>query len=163
MRARKNAIRQAIESCRGAEWGPLWKSQIVDYLILCAAQDAGFTDSRWRNQVDAPKFEQWIEQVRIVGGWAEGWDKDFYKYFRFVLLAGRLYPEELSGLLNDLDRVEAITCLVDDERKQKLRAYDTELKMVLDRNNDLLRELKPAHELARFLPDHWWWRYEPSK
>ena len=163
MKARKNAIQQAIESCRGADRLSLWQHQIEDYLMLCEAQDAGFTDSRWRKQVNATKFEQCIEKLRSSGVLLSIWDDNFYKYYRYVLLAGRLHLEYLTGFLCALDELEAVTRLVDDDRKQKLRAYDTELKMVLDRNIDLLRGLKPAHDLARFLPDHWWWRYELSK
>ena len=163
MKARKNAIQLAIESCRDADRVSLWQNHIEDYLMLCEAQDAGFTNSRWRKQVNAPRFEQWIEKLRSSGGLLSIWDDNFYKYYRYVLLAGRLHLEYLTGFLLALDELEAFTRLVDEERKQKLRAYDTELKMVLDRNIDLLRSLKPAYDLARFLPAHWWWRYEPAK
>lgn len=161
MNIRSKIIEQTIQEIERGRAGSGYFS-FCEYIMLCEAQEAGFVNSRWRKRIDAARIEEEIRVSVEKGFFASGWDKLFESYERRVLLYQQEPFDYMSVFLDEIDGLEAQSRYVDEARKRRLRSYDEELRMVLKSNMAYIRTGKPLCPLARFLPKHWWWRYDPN-
>lgn len=162
MSVRAKIIEQTIQEIERARSGKGGYFSFCEYIMLCEAQEVGFLNSRWRKRIDAPRIEEEVRVSIEKGFFATVWDELLEGYERRVLLFQREPFDYMSGFLAELDELEAQSRYVDEDRQQRLRSYDEELKMVLKSNMAYIRTGKPVYPLARFLPNHWWWRYDPN-